>query len=175
MKFSDLDQLVYVQSPTCASLDYVEHMLDRWNASYGLDLNPDFQRGHVWSESQQAKFIEYLAKGGKCPTIMFNSPVFGGYLSTGKMSEEVVLVDGKQRLTAVLKFINNNLAIFGGVFIDDFEDKERFLKSTDIMYVVNKLQTRKELLQWYIEINEGQVAHTLEEITRVKCLLESTK
>lgn len=26
----------------------------------GLVLNPDFQRGHVWTEEQQIKFVEYL-------------------------------------------------------------------------------------------------------------------
>ena len=26
----------------------------------GLELNPDFQRGHVWTEQQQIAFLEYL-------------------------------------------------------------------------------------------------------------------
>jgi len=31
---------------------------------YGLILCPDFQRGHVWTEQQQVKFIEYVLAGG---------------------------------------------------------------------------------------------------------------
>ena len=31
----------------------------------GLQFNPDFQRGHVWTEGQQIAFMEFLLKGGK--------------------------------------------------------------------------------------------------------------
>jgi len=37
---------------------------------------------------------------------------------------------------------------------------------------VNDLQTRAEVLQWYIDFNSGGVVHTAEEIARVKALLE---
>lgn len=31
----------------------------------GLDLNPDFQRGHVWTLEQRSRFVEYLLRGGE--------------------------------------------------------------------------------------------------------------
>ena len=36
---------------------------------------------------------------------------------------------------------------------------------------INNLQTRKEVLQWYIELNSGGTVHTDAEIDRVKKLL----
>ena len=39
----------------------------------------------------------------------------------------------------------------------------------------NNLKTRKEVLQWYIEMNNGGTPHTKEEINRVKILLETEK
>ena len=43
----------------------------------------------------------------------------------------------------------------------------------DIIVNINELKTRKEVLKWYIEMNEGGTPHTEEEIKRVKRLLES--
>lgn len=31
----------------------------------GLQLNPEFQRGHVWTEEQQIAWLEYHLRGGK--------------------------------------------------------------------------------------------------------------
>ncbi len=31
----------------------------------GLQLNPEFQRGHVWTEKQQIAWLEYHLRGGK--------------------------------------------------------------------------------------------------------------
>ena len=30
-----------------------------------LNLDPDFQRAHVWTETQQIRYIEYILQGGK--------------------------------------------------------------------------------------------------------------
>lgn len=37
---------------------------------------------------------------------------------------------------------------------------------------VNNLKTEKEVLQWYIDMNVGGTPHTLEEIERVKKMIE---
>ena len=37
--------------------------------------------------------------------------------------------------------------------------------------VVNDLQTREEVLQWYLELNSAGTPHSKEELDRVKALL----
>ena len=32
---------------------------------YGLQLNPEFQRGHVWTRKQQIAYVEFLLRGGR--------------------------------------------------------------------------------------------------------------
>ena len=44
----------------------------------------------------------------------------------------------------------------------------------DIEIVINNLPTRKQVLQWYLQMNKGNVAHTEEEINKVEKLLEET-
>ena len=47
----------------CSLFRYFCEYIDREIAE-GLVLNPDFQRGHVWTEEQQTAYIEYLLMGG---------------------------------------------------------------------------------------------------------------
>lgn len=128
----------------------------------GLILNPDFQRGHVWTKNQQIAYAEYFLRGGKSGLdLYFNNPSWSdekiGY-------NDFVCVDGLQRITAMLKFVNNEIPVFG-FYYKDFEDKPSTLLSFRIN--INDLQTKKAVLQWYIEMNNGGTPHTTKEIERV--------
>lgn len=78
-------------------------------------------------------------------------------------------VDGLQRLTAMRRFLKNEIPIFG-TYCNEFEDSNA-LYSFSLKFNVNCLQTRKDMLQWYIDMNSGGTVHSEEEINRVKKLL----
>ena len=148
--------------------DMLERCLERWNEAYGLDLDPDFQRAHVWSEQQQIKYIEFCLKGGRSGReIHWNCPTFGG---KWKETHPIVLVDGKQRINAVTRFLKNEIPAFGSLQ-REYTDHLRLMQG-GFSFNVNDLETRAELLQWYIDLNDGGVAHTSKEIEKVKKLLE---
>ena len=44
------------------------------------------------------------------------------------------------------------------------------IKQYDVVYI-NNLKTKNEVLQWYIEMNDGGTPHTKEEIDRVKQMM----
>ena len=46
-------------------LDLLVGTIDRYVKEYGLDLNPDFQRAHVWDMEKRVKYVEFILKGGK--------------------------------------------------------------------------------------------------------------
>jgi hypothetical protein len=174
MKISEIPQFVYCPTNgVMMDFDEIQGVLERFTRSYGLDLNPDFQRGHVWNQTHKEKFIEFLLQGGAVPPIRFNSPVFGGNprARNSDLGDEVVLVDGKQRLTACREFISGQVKAFGHT-INEFEDSYLILRKLNIQYIVNKLQTRKELLKWYLEMNSGAIAHSEEELNKVRDMLE---
>jgi hypothetical protein len=66
-----------------------------------INLNPDFQRRDRWSRPHQSRFIE---------SIIMNVPVPPVFLGEDEYSSYVVL-DGRQRLTAVSEFLKNNYSL----------------------------------------------------------------
>lgn len=168
MKFSDIPQLTRDGNYRVnQSWQYLEDTLERYRKDNGLDLEPDFQRPHVWTKEQQIKYVEFCLKGGVGSSdIRFNC--------VGWMNDfrgPFVIVDGKQRLEAVRRFLRNDLPVFGGHFLKDFEDNMRILRP-DFIFIINDLSTRADVLQWYLDINAGGVAHTQEELEKVQKLLE---
>jgi len=139
----------------------------------GLQLCPDFQRGHVWTTAQQVAFIEYLLRHGKSGrTLYFNCPDYTRVVKTGSY-QEFLCVDGLQRITAILKFLNNEIMAFGSFFCE-FTDTLSMFEDT-IVIKVNNLPSREAVLQWYIEMNSGGTPHSDDEIERVKDLLLQEK
>lgn len=170
MKFSDIEQFIHSGSYEIdVTLESLKRTLHHWEKDYGIELNPDFQRGHVWTEDQQIAYIEFLLKGGvTAKVIYFNSPAFGGARENTDLEEKLVCVDGLQRLTACLRFLNNEIKVFGYYF-KEFEGTPRMRNG--LKFNVNCLQKREEILKWYIQFNQGGTVHTQEEIERVKELL----
>jgi Protein of unknown function DUF262. len=172
MKFSDIKPFTKDGDyEVNIGLKYLESALKDYEKDYGLELNPDFQRGAVWTEEQQIAYVEFFLRDGKTARIIyFNCPSF--YRNVKKQDSPMVCVDGLQRLTALRKFLNNELKAFGS-YLNDFEDKDIMLrKISQLRFNINNLQTRKEVLQWYLDFNTGGTVHNQEEIDRVKKLLE---
>ncbi|MFU5648574.1 DUF262 domain-containing protein [Pseudomonas aeruginosa] len=82
----------------------------------GLELNPDFQRGHVWTPAQQVHFIENCLRGVVASSgllIQFNSPSWNDDASESDLPPGLQCVDGLQRYTAVTEFVKGNVKPFG--------------------------------------------------------------
>ena len=52
-------------------LDNLDDTIDRYKKEYNLNLDPDFQRAHVWDLDKRIKYVEFLLKGGKSNPIYF--------------------------------------------------------------------------------------------------------
>lgn len=175
-KFSDIPQFTSVGNYSVnMTLNYtVKHVLGEWvnDPLLKLNINPDFQRIHCWTKRRQIEWIEFILKGGRSGReLFFNHPDWMNFRSS--VEGEFVLVDGKQRLEAARAFIENEIPAFGSYF-KEFTDP-RYLNLNNLTINVNNLKSRKEVLQWYIDLNTGGVPHTKKEIEKVKELLEKEK
>ena len=91
-------------------------------------------------------------------------------------SDEMVIVDGKQRLTSIIMFLQNELPVFKNLDKNDvgfyYKELDSIRLNCDLEFVINDLPTKKQELEWYLQINRGNVAHTKEELEKVEKMLE---
>lgn len=168
--FKDIPQYSIARYATDVPLTYIANWVGRMNED-GLDMemDPDFQRAHVWTEDKQIHYVQHLLRGGQsAKDIYWNHP---GWMKGWKGT--MVLVDGKQRLEAIRRFMEDEIAVFGSLFSE--YDNPRGLTTIGLRFHVNDLPTRAEVLQWYLDMNTGGVVHTTDEIEKVRALLEEEK
>lgn len=168
MKFRDIKPYIQCNNYSVdVSLRFLESTIEDYIEEMGLELIPDFQRGYVWNLRQQELYIEHLLREGVSGLdIYFNHTKWQG--TEGKGDGWFVCVDGLQRLTACLGFLRNQIKAFGH-FYKDFEDKISMM--VRLSFHVNNLQTRKEVLEWYLQMNSGGTVHSQDELDRVAELL----
>lgn len=97
-------------SDSPASIEQIKAKTDTWRindfsgkANLGrLNLNPSYQRGDAWQNPEAQKLIESVLRGIPLPSIIVLKPQ--SHSATAKYE----VVDGKQRLTALLRFIGKH-------------------------------------------------------------------
>lgn len=75
-----------------------------WADNERLELRPDFQRNEVWTQAAQIMLIDTILKGIPIPKIYIKSIV-------KNENTYRIVVDGQQRLTAILKFLRDELPL----------------------------------------------------------------
>lgn len=146
-------------------LDILDDFVKRWTDTHHWEMAPDFQRGHVWDEERQIAFVEHLLRGGQGSNLIrLNCPGW-----QRKYNGNLQTVDGLQRLTACLRFVRGEITAFGHT-CQEYEDQARLAMYT-LRFRVNDLETRADILRWYLEINSGGIVHTEAELERVRGLL----
>lgn len=147
-------------------ISYVNFIKDEI-LKYNLQMNPDFQRGHVWNEEQQIAYVEFLLKGGKSGRDF--------YFNWNKETDDYVCVDGLQRTTALERFVNGEIKVFNQYFEEfGFTGREagvNALPEYRLNIYTNNLNSEKEILEWYVDMNSGGTPHSDEEINKVKRMI----
>lgn len=149
--------------------DYIESWIED-KQCHNIELDPDFQRAHVWTQDKQIRYVEFILRGGESSRVIYwNCP---GWMQDFK--GPMVLVDGKQRLEAVRAFLRGDIPAFGS-YIHEWEPRLLRKARASFTFNVNNLDTRAQVLQWYLDLNSGGVVHTQEELDKVHALLEAEK
>lgn len=148
----------------------LEEQIRDYEQNEGLDMSPDFQRGHVWSEAQRVAYLEAALTGMEVSRqILFNhtSWEFGGDFPRpfGTMQ----ILDGLQRVETVRRFLRGEVRVFGRTY-PEFSGVLRDQMSSFKIRILN-LPDRAAVLQLYLQINSGGTPHSASELARVRSLL----
>ena len=136
---------------TNQSLDGIVSWAARQTLYPGLDADPPWQRGYVWSRGQQQQYLAYVAAHGES-TITVNEQ----FTRYGEDSPAQI-IDGKQRLNAMIAFIRNEIPLPDGSYFRDFEDSPAH-DANGIRTQMLSLKTERAQLEWYINMNSYPAA-----------------
>lgn len=147
-----------------------------------FDLNPDFQRGHVWTQEQRIAYVENVLRGTAPTLFRFNSASYETLRKPveGEMNPyDFVCIDGLQRITTLLSFARGDFRVFCddnfiGYTAKDLENTPFWLARYHCTFEVYAFRTRRDLLQFYLDLNAGGTVHAQDELERVRNLLKET-
>lgn len=119
-------------------------------------LDPDFQRGFVWNKSKQSRLIESIL-------LRIPLPVF--YVAEDDEAR-LIVVDGRQRLTTLLHFLDNKLALelddrpeLNGKHFDDLDVRlqSRVEDCQLLFYIIDRSVPERARLDIFERVNGGEV------------------
>ena len=126
-----------------------------------LHLSPSYQRGEVWGVIRKRNLIKSLMTGIPIPSIIVNERFAAGWKDW-----RVAVIDGKQRICAILDFLEDRLAVPGEWFGMDkdlvkFSEisqvLQRSFKSATIQVAEGRLETEDAEKEVFEIVNFGGV------------------
>lgn len=156
---------------------YLEQALENYGRDWGgCNIDPPFQRPHVWTREQQIAFVENVYRGVAPPqTLIWNHPYWDIDPPRCDLPNEMQLVDGKQRLTAVRAFMRGDFPVFGSETAKSLAGTTYDPKRVGYRFqiAVFTLASQRELYALYLTLNEGGTVHSKTELDRVRKLMEA--
>jgi len=144
---------------------------EEWNSNGLLELSPEFQRRAVWSEKAKSYLIDTIIRGKPIPKLIMTQDL--------RKSRNIrVVVDGQQRLRAVLEFIEGNFKIsrahnkeFAGCRFSDLsqEIQNDFMKyeiGVDVLFD----QSYEDILDIFARVNTYSVKLNTQELLNAQYL-----
>ena len=96
-------------SNTNRPVDVIRH----WRNEGMLLLNPPYQRGEVWGVKRKANLVRSMLLGVPIPSIVVNDRMNADW---NEDQWQYAVIDGKQRCTAILQFLDSELFVPGEWF-----------------------------------------------------------
>lgn len=136
-----------------------------WNEEGYLNLNAPYQRGDVWGIERSRNLIKSLLLGIPIPSVIVNDRFAAGW---GGGTSDMVVIDGKQRITTFLMFLDGQLLI-PSEWVEnsckrslvgfDYLDKsmQRRIRHSIIPVVEGQLESLEEEIEVFNLVNYGGV------------------
>lgn len=142
----------------------------QWDAQQQLELAPSFQRGAVWTPPAQMFLIDTILKQLPIPQIYLRTRVNPTTKSTVRE-----VVDGQQRLRAILAFAKGDLRLgsrFGDLAGRRYQDLSPELQEGFLSYQVTTVQLMNasdaDVLEVFARLNSYSVKVTPAELRHAK-------
>lgn len=141
-----------------------------------LELDPFYQRDYVWNLEQKRSYIENLFLGKAVITPTFIQVAKPKELRKDFSDFDILeVLDGKQRLSTIFEFIENQFCLNDGIYFKNLNGKDKIellfmdVKAIEILprKFSNQL-TNKQKIELFLEINELGTKMSDEHIEKIK-------
>ncbi len=124
------DIIAFNEMRSCADLY-------RMYTSNQLDINPDFQRGVVWSNRAQTLFVDSVLKQLPIPSIC---------ISVDSNSQKRLVIDGLQRISTIIRFLNPESTWT----LSNLEEVDSRIRGKKVSEVKEKYSTLSDLFENFV-------------------------
>lgn len=128
-------------------------LLNYYFNRYGIDLEPEYQRGNVWTPEQKVKLIDSIYHNvdiGKFAIIKRN---WGSNSNEPAQPQLYEMLDGKQRLTALIEFFTGQFKYKGKYYHElCWTDKNQF-KNYHISVAETSPLTNAQKYRYFLKLN----------------------
>ena len=132
---------------------------------FGVDFNPDYQRGNVWDINDKINLIDSIFNNNEIGRFCLNRREY----NKDKLYE---IIDGKQRLTTIIEFITNKFKYKNRYWYElHSRDKDKFC---GLRIQIAELQEsdRKTIYRYFLKMNVSGRQQDPEHIEYVRELLK---
>lgn len=140
---------------------------------FGVNLDPVYQRGHVWTTEQERLFVGAMLENPKAiPPFWFN------WIHKDFHRSNSEIVDGKQRINALCKWLKGKIKAKCPCGIEvhysELTEIDHRNLSIGVMMSWSFVELdQKEVMKFYLRLNSGGTIHTPKELDKVRELIDN--
>lgn len=135
---------------------------------FGVDFNPDYQRGYVWEQEDKELLLDSIFKNIDIGKFVFIR------LSDDEWMERNLgyeILDGKQRLSTLIEFYENKLT-YKGKYFNDLSGKDKAVFRNHMVSVAEVNETdKKTVLKYFLMLNRTGKAMDQSHLNEVEQML----
>lgn len=126
----------------------------------GPFILPAFQRPSVWTTAQQIKLLESVWDGLPIGAYVFNLTAFGNPCDGW-------LLDGQQRVTALLAYVSGEFPVYGWRFHDLPRPEQRGFMMSPFAALQTQISDEAQCREVYDRLAYGGTAHAPKDVQNV--------
>jgi len=126
---------------------------------FGIDVNPEYQRGSVWTEEQKILLIDSIYRNINIGSLVLVEKQWfdDKHNITSEMYE---ILDGKQRLSAIIDYVSSKFPYKGKYYYELSEGTRNTFENQSILLGIlvldkkDNIYNRKKVIEQFIRLNE---------------------
>lgn len=150
-------------------------LISKMSDEYGIDLNPEYQRGLVWTYLQKIALIDSIFKNVDIGKFAIIKREWGSNPNTPQTPKLSEMLDGKQRLTAIWEFYCGRFKYKDKYFYELHPRDRHHFKHYAISYAETSPLTDEQKYRYFLKLNTTGVPIAEEHMDRVRKLWLDSK